>query len=236
MSTPNLLRYEWLTLLQTPGCALCRLAVQKSQHYIDTLLDEAVMDVEQRERWRAARGLCAWHATMALQTPQSASSVALLYADVLRHDLQHLAELTTPIPTRWRRRRTLQQRLQDWLHTWRQQQPCPVCALWQAQERLYLRTLLDDWPAGELVHAFRLSTGICWPHTQRLVEQGQQHVHLPSVLSVQQSHLQRVQAELREFIRKQDYRFASAPYGPEADAWRRVVALYGGRQDGKGDD
>ena len=41
-------------------------------------------------------------------------------------------------------------------------------------------------------------------------------------------HLQRLQDELREFIRKLDYRFGREAYGCEADAWRRVVALYVG--------
>lgn len=221
--------HAWIEALQKPGCALCRLAEHSSQRYIATLFDEAVMDVAHRDTWRAARGLCPWHATVALQTPQSANSVALLYADVLRHDLMQLAALTAPVSSRWRWRahRPLRQRLQAWLRTWSQQPPCPVCVLWQTQECLYVQTLLNAWPDAAMVHAFTASAGLCWAHTRRLVERGQQHPHLQAVLAVQQAHLQRLRGELAEFIRKQDYRFAREAYGPEADAWRRVVALYG---------
>jgi hypothetical protein len=234
----NLLRLDWIEALQTPGCALCHMGQYKSQRYVETLLNEAVTDIDQRDTWREARGLCHWHAWMATETPHSAGSLALLYADVLRHDLEHLAALTAAAPARRRRRsqRSLAQRLQGWLRTWRQQQPCPVCYLWREQERLYLHVLLDNWQEPELAQAFAASSGLCWRHTLQLVEQGRQHEHLSAVLAAQQVHLQRLQDELHAFIRKLDYRLARQPYGREADAWRRVVTLYVGMCGGQGSE
>src|SRR2546428_10494179 len=86
----SLLRLDWIEALQTPGCALCRMAERKSQRYVETLLNEAVTDVDQRDILREARGLCHWHAGMATETAHSAGRLAILYADVLRHDLGHL--------------------------------------------------------------------------------------------------------------------------------------------------
>jgi hypothetical protein len=54
------------------------------------------------------------------------------------------------------------------------------------------------------------------------------------VLAAQQVHLQRLQGDLHEFVRKLDYRLARQPYGREADAWRRVIALYVGVRGGQG--
>ncbi len=234
----KLLRLDWIEALQTPGCALCRIGQRKSQRYVETLLNEAVTDVDQRDTWREARGLCHWHAWMATETPHSAGSLAILYADVLHHDLEHLAALTAapPATRRWRWQRSLAQRLQGWLRTWRQQRPCPVCYLWQEQEQLYLHVLLDDWQEPELVQAFATSSGLCWLHTMRLVEQGRQHEHLSDVLAAQQVHLQRLQDELHALIRKLDYRLARQPYGREADAWQRVVMLYVGGRGGQGSE
>lgn len=229
----RLLRFDWIAALQTPGCALCRIAQGKSQRYVETLLNEAVTDVEQRDTWREARGLCDGHARMATETPHSPGSLAILYADVLRHDLAQLVALTAAAPAtrRWYRRHALAQRVQNWLRSWRQQRPCPVCHLWLEQERFYLQVLLDDWQEPELAQAFAASRGLCWLHMLRLVEQGRQHTHLQTVLTVQQTHLQGLQDELHEFIRKLDYRLGRQPYGREADAWRRVVALYIGVRD-----
>jgi hypothetical protein len=113
----KLLRLDWIEALQTPGCALCHMGQRKSQRYVETLLNEAVTDVDQRDTWREARGLCHWHAWIATETPHSAGSVAILYADVLHCDLEHLAALTAAVPTtrRWLSQRSLAQRLQGLL-------------------------------------------------------------------------------------------------------------------------
>ncbi|MBM3225479.1 MAG: hypothetical protein FJZ47_16990 [Candidatus Tectomicrobia bacterium] len=223
-----LLRLDWIEALQAPGCALCRLAQQKSLRYVDTLLQEAVTDVAQRDAWRAARGLCHSHAWMAVTIPHSAGCLALLYADVLGHDLAPLASLTatSPAPPRWRTRRALGQRLRDWLRSWEAPPACLVCGLWTEQERLYLQVLLDDWQEPELAQAFTAAHGLCWRHTQRLVGCGLSHRHIQAVLTAQAAHMQTLQQDLQEFIRKQDYRFASEAYGREADVWRRAVTFY----------
>ena len=234
----TLLRLDWIEALQTPGCALCHMGQHKSQRYVETLLNEAVTDVDRRDTWRQSRGLCHWHAWMATETPHSAGSLAILYADVLHQDLERLAALTAAAPTtrRGRARRALRQRLQHWLRSWRQQRPCPVCHLWREQERLYLHVLLHDWQEPGLAQAFATSHGLCWLHIRRLVEQGRQYTHLRDVLAAQQVHVQRLQDELHEFIRKLDYRLARQPYGREADAWRRVIALYVGVRGAQGSE
>jgi hypothetical protein len=116
----------------------------------------------------------------------------------------HLAALTAAAPAtrRWRSQRSLAQRLQGWLCSWHQLRVCPVCYLWREQEQLYLHALLEDWQEPELAQAFAASSGLCWLHTLHLVEQGGQHAHLQAVLAAQQAHLQRLQDELHEFIRK----------------------------------
>src|SRR5262245_2107967 len=199
----KLLRLDWIEALQTPGCALCHMGQRKSQRYVETLLNEAVTDVDQRDTWREARGLCHWHAWMATETPHSGGSLALLYADVLCHDLEQLAALTATASAtrRWRARRSLAQRLQGWLRSWRQQRLCPVCYLWCEQERLYLHVLLNDWQEPELAQAVATSSGLCWQHTLRLVEQGGPHAHFPALLAAEQVHPQRLQDALHELIR-----------------------------------
>jgi hypothetical protein len=225
----NVLRQELIDALKHPGCVLCQLAQHKSQRYIETLLDTAVIDVEQRDDWRHAKGFCAWHAHMALSLPQSSSSLAILYEDLLRHEMAQVVPLIrSELMSRWRfgrSRRALRQRIQHWLRAWRQPRVCPVCRLWQEQEQLCLSVLLDNWLDPELAQAFGQSDGLCVPHTARLIAQGSHHARLPAILAAQQEHMQALHDDLREFIRKQDYRFAHEPFGREANAWQRVVAL-----------
>jgi hypothetical protein len=167
---------------------------------------------------------------MALHIPHSAGSLAILYDDLLRHELAQLASLSSPGPARrrWPWRHHIAQRLGRWLQEWQYRSACQACTLWQEHEQLYSMVLLDTWTTAGFSQAFATSTGLCWPHLLRVVEHGLTHPNLPAVLVAQQACLQALQHDLQEFIRKLDYRFARQRYGREADAWQRVVRLYTG--------
>ena len=228
-STRSLIRAALIEALQSPACALCQIAQQNNPRYVETLLDEAVIDVEQRDMWRAAKGLCNWHAWMAVKTPQGAGSLAILYHDVLGHDLSQVGPLAaTDDGQRRGAQRRFTRRLQTWLDSWRSGPTCPACRIWLEQERLYIQVLLNDWHEPALSRAFAASVGLCWPHVRRLAAWQPRHAHLPAILEAQRACLEGLQRDLESFIRKLDYRFADEPYGREADAWRRAVSLYAG--------
>ena len=233
-STTNLIRAELLDAMRGPGCALCGLAQHKSLRYVETLLESAIMDVEQRDDWRYAGGFCQGHAEMALTLPNAAGSLAILYEDVLQYEMARLANLLSGAKRSWRQR--LKQRAQQWLQARRKRAACPVCRTWRSQEELYWAVLLDHGDDDEVIRAFTQSDGLCLPHLASLIDCGASHVHLPAVLAAQQECLQRLHGDLKTFIRKQDYRFAHEPYGEEADAWRRAVACLVGRWFGRGAD
>ena len=174
------MRAALIEALQSPACALCQIARQNNPRYVETLLDEAVIDVEQRDAWRAAKGLCGWHAWMAVKTPQGAGSLAILYHDVLRHDLSQIDPVTATSGD-GRRRRFLR-RLRTWLQSRQTRPACPACRTWDEQERLYVQVLLNDWPEPALSEAFAASGGLCWPHLWRLAAWQPRHEHLPAVL------------------------------------------------------
>lgn len=235
-SIRNLVRLDLIEALQQPSCPLCYLAHHKSQQYVETLLNTAVIDVEKRDAWRQAQGFCPWHAHMATHISQSRGSLAILYEDLLQHEIGQLTALDTTTPALYasskRRKRLAARRLRRWLHRRHQCPPCPVCQLWSEQERLHMTVLLHDWHEPTLQEAFVQSSGLCISHMARLIAHGSSHVHLAGVLEAQRECLSALHDELREFIRKQDYRFAREPYGREADAWRRVVELFVGTDGG----
>lgn len=229
-SGSSLMRASLVEAFQSPGCALCEIARHNNPRYVETLLDESVVDVEQRGAWRAARGLCSWHAWMAVKTPQAAGSLAILYQDVLQHDLSRLGPAVARGDDGARRgvSRRFARWLQTWLQAWRTAPACPACRTWLEQERLYAQVLLNDWPVAAVSEGFARSAGLCWPHVRRLAAWQPEHENLPSFLKVQLACLERLQHDLASFVRKLDYRFADEPYGREADAWRRAAALYAG--------
>ena len=224
------MRASLVEALQSPACALCEIARHNNPRYVETLLDESVMDVGQRDTWRAARGLCNWHAWMAVKTPQAAVSLAILYHDVLQYDLSQLGPVAAPHGDGGRKAvsRQFDRRLRTWLQAWRKAPACPACRTWLEQERLYVQVLLNDWREPSLSGAFEDSVGLCWPHVRRLAAWQAGHENLPAFLKAQRACLERLRHDLESFIRKLDYRFADEPYGREADAWRRAAALYAG--------
>ena len=227
-ATRSLMRAALIEALQSPACALCQIARQNNPRYVETLLDEAVIDVEQRDAWRAAKGLCNWHAWMAVKTPQAAGSLAILYHDVLGHDLTQMESVAALDGRQRSARRRFTRRLQAWLAARRAGPACPACHTWLEQERLYVQVLLNDWCEPALAQAFAASPGLCWPHVRRLADWQPNHENLPAVLRAQRACLETLQRDLESFIRKLDYRFADEPYGREADAWQRAVSLYAG--------
>lgn len=226
-SSSNLIRQELIETMQASGCALCRLAQRKSLRYVETLLETAVMDVDQRDDWRYAGGFCQPHAAMAMTIPNASGSLAILYEDVLQHEMAGLSALLADLKSTcswWQRRRPrLKQRVQQWLQRRQRRVACPICRTWRTQEQLYLTVLLDHGQDDGVMHAFTHSDGLCIPHTASLLQSNAAHPHLPAVLAAQCQCLQRLHGDLNAFIRKQDYRFAHEPYGAEADAWQRVV-------------
>ncbi len=235
-SSTNLIRQELIEAMGESGCVLCGLAQRKSLRYVETLLDTAVIDVDQRDDWRYAGGFCQSHAEMALTIPNAAGSLAILYEDVLQHEMAGLARLLPEVKFRfswWQRRhQRLKQRVQRWFYVRQRRERCPICRTWQTQERLYWAVLLDHGEDADVIHAFTQSDGLCIPHVASLLQYDATHALLPAVLAAQRQCLQRLHADLHDFIRKQDYRFAHEPYGEEAYAWQRAVACLVGRRHG----
>jgi hypothetical protein len=171
---------------------------------------------------------------MPLHIPHSAESLAILYDDLLRHELARVAAVVQrrAARRRWPWSDWLVRHPRRWLHEWRQRPDCPVCILWQQHEQLYSAILLEAWTIPAFSQAFMTSVGLCWPHLQCVVERGITHPDLAAVLAAQQTCLQPLQHDLQEFLRKCDYRFAREPYGREADVWQRVIRLYTGWTSG----
>ncbi len=229
-SSINLLRHELIEAMREPGCALCGLAQRKSFRYVETLLEAAVIDVDQRDDWRASGGFCEPHAAMAIAAENSAGSLAILYEDVLQHELVHLAQLIPQPRKPWwqRRRRQLAKRVQNWLQIRQRRSPCPICRSWQTQEQLYVAVLLDHAEDDDVIHALTQSDGLCMPHIATLLQFDPGHIYLGAILAAAYACLERLHGDLKEFNRKQDYRYAHESYGREADAWQRVVACFVG--------
>ena len=231
--------YDLQAALVQPGCPVCRLAAEVAERYLDFILWERVMDPDLRRELRDARGFCRDHA-WALVRPGSSLGIAVMLRDVLqdllgsldvaaeqpaanaRRPLRRLRETIDPQPPEVRA--VVAARLDP-----QAEQSCPACVQCRVMEEVYLDVLLDNLTgADNLLDAYQSSDGLCLSHFRQAVRRVRSQPVLDTLLHAQRTIWERLDQQLGEVIRKNDYRYHDEPWGDEAGAWLRVVAALAG--------
>lgn len=195
-------------LLGPRPCAICLLVDRSLYRGLRAWFAEFVNDPELRVRLRRSRGFCREHLTHLMQCGD-ALGVAILYADLVDEALQR----TEPSPRRlWPRGEG------------RGSVVCPCCEAEAEAEQRYASALGAALGDRDVWRELEESSGLCCRHVDATV--GFANREAASRLRTHHAdRLRRLSEELTEFIRKNDYRFRSEPWGSERDSWRRAVAL-----------
>ncbi|HEX7513113.1 MAG TPA: hypothetical protein VF464_07045, partial [Candidatus Methylomirabilis sp.] len=90
-------------------------------------------------------------------------------------------------------------------------------------------TILHFIGEAEFAAGFGRSAGLCLAHLCEVVAIGRVHPNLPALLAAHEARWTALAAELEEFARKNDYRFATEAVGEEGSSWRRVLDVFVGR-------
>lgn len=205
--------------LRSQGCAVCHGESRSAWRYLDGLLWEGVTDGGVRTATRAAHGFCREHALMALSVASQESGqlgMAILFEDLLAHVQTEARDLAA---RRSRRRAN---------HGSQPLAPHAVyhpCASGRATAANYLLILAVEGPSSDVGAAARIGgSHLCLPHLRMgvgLAVSDQQRDRLIEVFLIGGDQLR---SELREFIRKRDYRFSDEVVTKEeSSAWIRAV-------------
>jgi len=92
----------------------------------------------------------------------------------------------------------------------------------------FTRSLSSGESDGVFRDLFRKSGGLCLPHFRLALLRVEDESARDLLVEVQRQKMGHLLAELAEYLRKHDYRYAHEPYGLEADAWIRAIALFTG--------
>ncbi len=231
--------HEMLAALAQPGCAFCRLLDETADRLVDAILFESVNDVGVREELNAARGFCRRHAALLVRTG-GALGTATMMQGVIKVLLRALDDSGIEAGSPSRLRALLRAggngphpaaaRLAGGLAP---QAPCPVCTHEATFTEHYIDTLLEQTaPGSPLAAAYAASDGLCLPHFRAVVARGQPGPALTALVAAQRVHWQRLDGELEEFLRKNDYRFQHEKFGAERDAWQRAISAVSGQLPG----
>lgn len=214
--------YDLLDAFPKQGCAICALVLNHTHHYIDSILYEAVLDLNIHKAVRARRGLCNQHSWQLPQFNGVQLGVAILYEAALDEVLGEMKHISTDS--------TGQAGLGRWLGNQNRKNAgladkldadatCMVCESVERAEVRFLETLTEHINEEAMQTAYQESEGLCLPHFRKLLGLPHSTERLGLIVSIQKGIWSRLQAELKELIRKSDVQYSHEEKGEEMESW-----------------
>lgn len=234
----NFAVYKLVEASREQGCPVCRLEQQGVERYLDNQFYENVNSSKWRDHLRASLGFCHEHVWLAVDKRLGdALGFSIIYRDIVNSVLKQLSEGGSP-PRPARGRKSLlgqvpeqaRNLVQKMLLAFTPRKRCPVCEHRDETSRNTLIALVEGLETTEFVTALQASDGLCLPHLRRVLEHVREVSVCEALLGIHREKLESLKAELDEFIRKNDYRFAAEGFGKEGDAWLRAISLVVGQR------
>lgn len=203
-----------LDALRQPGCAICRRAEEAVEDGLKHILHELVTDGRFRDSLLRGRGFCREHAWQ-LADRRDVLGTAILFRD------QVLAL-----------RRAAADAGRGRVEPKGSPPACPACATRDETAAAAVAALLSHLGEDEVRTAFEASDGLCAEHFRAVIAAAGKEARA-LVAKLQERSLSRLEAQLDELIRKQDYRHRDEPAGEEESSWLRAVAASAGLAPGR---
>ena len=210
--------------LAIPGCPVCRMVVQRIAQTLESIQDELVLDPAYREQVDAAWGFCNVHARQWLEEAQPLST-AIIYEAVLGRVTRELERLS---PGRLGLSGHLRSRLPGSrggkeCAVLVEARVCPLCLAREEQERQIIAHLLEELRSEPFRERYLASDGLCVAHVNLALCSGPDAAALEAVRARMLQTHEALRRQLREVIRKHDYRYRDEVAGPEWNAVEQVV-------------
>jgi hypothetical protein len=201
--------YALLAALPRAGCPICRVRAEGLERFFFWFTMENYAASELITELNRAGGFCAIHARVLTSgLYRYVGSVTAQY--VLTAERIELEQVQARLNARYRRRRANRSR-----------QECPACARAAEDDEHLARVWVEALAAPDFRQQLETSEGLCLPHLRRVIDYAPADM-ASEFLQNQIDQLKRLEAELNEYFRKIDYRFADEPKGVEQTAWQRT--------------
>lgn len=218
------LQAELLDTLEQGGCPLCRLTARAEQSFLDSLTYERILDLGTRAELKRSRGMCLKHARSWREVHGSALGIAIVYETTIK-DLLRDTETEVESPLKFWEQTPTPEELAEELEP---SVPCPACKVGDETASRFANVLLQDLQKEEIRTLLEQAGGLCLPHLRLTLSIRGAVESKRLLLAVERRAWSALQLELKEFIRKNDYRFRTEPKGSERDSWLRAMdALVG---------
>ncbi len=204
-----------LDSLRAEGCPLCHILSERLDKFIYNFLDETVTDVDTRLRIRKDLGFCGTHARM-LQKNENCLGQGIIYQDLVETLHSHVIFPADPKKTR---------KAIDKIYAARK---CVFCEHVGEIETRYLEVFTGSFDKIELRDAYASSQGLCLNHMAMALRTWKDSKTISLFLESESAKLRELDGELKEFVRKFDYRYSGEKFGKERDSWIRAIGKISG--------
>jgi len=208
-------------LQKADDCGLCELEAVVVQRYLDSVLYEHVNDVKVRTDLIQSRGYCPRHAHHLL-TFEDGLGTAILYQDQVKGFLRFLEGLQGISVKRLKRFDPGQ---------WKPEQPCPVCRTQMQSRETYLITFVEWLDDPAMKAALEDGAGLCVQHLLLSIAYTKDENAKRYLIGLHREKFSKLMIDLKEFIRKNDYRFIQDISGQEGNSWIRSIKMMVGLRD-----
>ncbi|MCL5075775.1 MAG: DUF6062 family protein [Chloroflexi bacterium] len=214
-------------LLERAGCPICMSQGEAERLHLQGLLEEEGGD--KADDWPSA-WLCREHAWMlyGLGEPYRSSLISLYVSGLqdLSGELHRLHQVETslrgerrPLLTRWRWDRG--RRILSLPPT------CPICDRLREDELEQTVRFREALSIEGQANSLQQGHALCLPHL-RLTLSDQPLMVDKALIWSYLTRIEELSSQLREYIRKHDWRFRDEPRGEEQMAWFRAIELFVG--------
>lgn len=219
---------DLLDAFREEGCPVCRLALRDVRGYLRAIsVEGGITDPEIRLRLRASHAFCNEHAYLWLEQ-RHLLGTAVIYDDVLTHLGEELRGLRFE-------QRGLLRGVSSLLHLGggrdggreleelAAHEECPACRALALSEEMGIDVLLEGLGRPEFGEAYGASGGLCLPHLRTALIAARDEETFGALIAAAAARHDALHAQLREIIRKHDYRYSHEPVGEERGADERAV-------------
>lgn len=207
--------YNLEQALKEGCCPVCHCLAMATARSLTNFLYEFVNDPLTRDRLRTSGGFCRDH-SWALQQLGDPLAHSIIYTDLIDGFCAELQERMAA-PRNGRPSFPAEK-----------EQTCPVCREESETEKRYVGGLVAAIHESAFREKYRELGYLCRPHFRAAYSQARDGEVRSFLAAVQLERLSQLSHELKEFIRKSDYRYAGELPGTERDAWIRAVRFWVG--------
>jgi hypothetical protein len=217
------------------GCAVCRVVQDQQERALFSFLYEGMTNPDVSEKFLGGGGFCAEHFRAVMRLGTNRWSVGVVELGMLSERLlARASELLSPSGNRSRRKGLGRfafhmRRRDDAPFPGRDCMFCRERGEWEGNAVGVLEDLVKD---ADLAAGIERN-GLCLRHGQMGLQRWREPARRVWLAGLLDRTATRLRGELREFLRKYDYRFGQEPFGPEADVVPRAVEFLAGTEPRK---